>query len=95
MSLFASGFAPIILQIKTWGLVGYSLLSIQGTSFNFVSLLIMGSLALKNGGAEVPTMMTALFSTLMIARLLHRDPAVKGAIIWHAASLLHWYPASW
>ncbi len=46
MSLFASGLASI-LQIKTLGPVGSGLLSIQGTSFNFVSPLIMGGLALK------------------------------------------------
>lgn len=66
MSLFASGLASI-LQIKTWGPVGSGLLSIQGTSFNFVTPLIMGGLALKNGGADVPTMMAALFGTLMVA----------------------------
>lgn len=66
MSLFASGLASI-LQIKTWGPVGSGLLSIQGTSFNFVAPLIMGGMALKNGGADVPTMMAALFGTLMLA----------------------------
>ncbi|MGP9105408.1 nucleobase:cation symporter-2 family protein [Yersinia pestis] len=66
MSLFASGLASL-LQIKTWGPVGSGLLSIQGTSFNFVSPLIMGGLALKNGGADIPTMMAALFGTLMVA----------------------------
>lgn len=49
MSLFASGVASL-LQIKTWGPVGSGLLSIQGTSFNFVTPLIMGGLALKTGG---------------------------------------------
>ena len=66
MSLFASGIASV-LQIRTWGPVGSGLLSIQGTSFNFVSPLIMGGLALKQGGADVPTMMAALFGTLMLA----------------------------
>lgn len=66
MSLFASGVASII-QIKAWGPVGSGLLSIQGTSFNFVSPLIMGGMALKNGGADIPTMMAALFGTLMLA----------------------------
>ena len=56
MSLFASGVASII-QIKAWGPVGSGLLSIQGTSFNFVAPLIMGGTALKTGGADVPTMM--------------------------------------
>jgi xanthine permease XanP len=66
MSLFASGVASII-QIKAWGPVGSGLLSIQGTSFNFVAPLIMGGTALKTGGADVPNMMAALFGTLMLA----------------------------
>ena len=59
MSLFASGVASII-QIKAWGPVGSGLLSIQGTSFNFVAPLIMGGTALKTGGADVPTVQAAL-----------------------------------
>ncbi len=66
MSLFASGVASII-QIKAWGPVGSGLLSIQGTSFNFVAPLIMGGTALKTVCADVPTMMAALFGTLMLA----------------------------
>jgi xanthine permease XanP len=91
MSLFASGVASII-QIKAWGPVG--LLSIQGTSFNFVAPLIMGGTALKTGGADVPTMMAALFGTLMLAsctemvisRVLHLarrviTPLVSGVVV--------------
>ncbi|CAK9886906.1 MAG: Xanthine permease XanP [Candidatus Erwinia impunctatus] len=66
MSLFASGIASVI-QIKAWGQVGSGLLSIQGTSFNFVTPLIMGGVALKTGGADTTTMMAALFGTLMLA----------------------------
>ncbi|WKX26375.1 uracil-xanthine permease family protein [Tatumella ptyseos] len=66
MSLFASGIASL-LQIKTWGPIGSGLLSVQGTSFNFVSPLIMGGLALKQGGADTSHMMAALFGTLMLA----------------------------
>ncbi len=86
MSLFASGVASII-QIKAWGPVGSGLLSIQGTSFNFVA-------ALKTGGADVPTMMAALFGTLMLAsctemvisRVLHLarriiTPLVSGVVV--------------
>ncbi|MCE0828077.1 uracil-xanthine permease family protein [Buttiauxella sp. A2-C2_NF] len=93
MSLFASGVASII-QIKAWGPVGSGLLSIQGTSFNFVSPLIMGGMALKNGGADVPTMMAALFGTLTLAsctemllsRFLHLarriiTPLVSGVVV--------------
>lgn len=93
MSLFASGLASL-LQIKTWGPVGSGLLSIQGTSFNFVSPLIMGGMVLKNGGADVPTMMAALFGTLMVAscteivlsRVLHLarrviTPLISGIVV--------------
>ncbi|WP_345765250.1 xanthine/proton symporter XanP [Escherichia coli] len=94
MSLFASGVASII-QIKAWGRpVGSGLLSIQGTSFNFVAPLIMGGTALKTGGADVPTMMAALFGTLMLAsctemvisRVLHLarriiTPLVSGVVV--------------
>ncbi|AWK40238.1 xanthine permease XanP [Photorhabdus laumondii subsp. laumondii] len=93
MSLFASGLASLI-QIRTWGPIGSGLLSIQGTSFNFVSPLIMGGLALKNGGADISTMMAALFGTLMVAsvteillsRVLHLarriiTPLVSGVVV--------------
>ncbi|VFS46199.1 Xanthine permease XanP [Budvicia aquatica] len=93
MSLFASGLASL-LQIRTWGPVGSGLLSIQGTSFNFVAPLIMGGTALKNGGADVPTMMATLFGTLMLAscteiflsRVLHLaqriiTPLVSGIVV--------------
>ncbi|PIJ49315.1 xanthine permease XanP [Erwinia sp. OLTSP20] len=93
MSLFASGVASI-LQIKTWGPVGSGLLSIQGTSFNFVTPLIMGGTALKTGGADLPSMMAALFGTLMLAsctemllsRVLHLarriiTPLVSGIVV--------------
>lgn len=100
MSLFASGVASII-QIKAWGPVGSGLLSIQGTSFNFVAPLIMGGTALKTGGADVPTMMAALFGTLMLAsctemvlsRILHLarriiTPLVSGVVMIIGLSLI-------
>lgn len=93
MSLFASGLASL-LQIKTWGPIGSGLLSIQGTSFNFVSPLIMGGMALKTGGADTTTMMATLFGTLMLAscseiilsRFLHLaqriiTPLVSGIVV--------------
>ncbi|AYA41851.1 uracil-xanthine permease [Xenorhabdus nematophila] len=93
MSLFASGLASLI-QIRSWGPIGSGLLSIQGTSFNFVAPLIMGGLALKNGGADIQTMMAGLFGTLMLAsitevllsRVLHLasriiTPLVSGIVV--------------
>ncbi|QIQ20720.1 uracil-xanthine permease family protein [Zophobihabitans entericus] len=93
MSLFASGVASL-LQIKTWGPIGSGLLSIQGTSFNFVAPLIAGGLTLKNGGFDVQTMMATLFGTLMLgsftemilSRVLHLaqrviTPLVSGIVV--------------
>ncbi len=48
--------------------IGSGLLSIQGTSFNFVAPLIMGGVALKQGGADIPSMMAALFGTFTRCR---------------------------
>ncbi|HFM4509178.1 TPA: xanthine/proton symporter XanP [Escherichia coli] len=89
MSLFASGVASII-QIKAWGPVGSGLLSIQGTSFNFVAPLIMGGTALKTGGADVPalfgTLMLASCTEMVISRVLHLarriiTPLVSGVVV--------------
>ncbi len=66
MSLFASGISSFI-QIKTFGPIGSGLLSVQGTSFNFLGPIIGAGLALKAGGADVPTMMAAIFGTILVA----------------------------
>ncbi|MEI8594444.1 uracil-xanthine permease family protein [Photobacterium sp. Hal280] len=68
MSLLASGVASFI-QIRTIGPVGSGLLSIQGTSFNFLGPIIGAGLAMKAGGADVPTMMAAIFGTILAASL--------------------------
>ncbi|SHO58380.1 uracil-xanthine permease family protein [Vibrio quintilis] len=66
MSLFASGISSFI-QIRTFGPVGSGLLSIQGTSFNFLSPIIGAGMALKAGGADINTMMAAIFGTILVA----------------------------
>ncbi|MBV7297664.1 uracil-xanthine permease family protein [Enterovibrio paralichthyis] len=68
MSLFASGLASFI-QIKTFGPLGSGLLSIQGTSFNFLGPIIGAGLAMKAGGTPTETMMAAIFGTIMVASL--------------------------
>ncbi|WP_299017181.1 uracil-xanthine permease family protein [uncultured Photobacterium sp.] len=68
MSLFASGIASLI-QIRTIGPMGSGLLSIQGTSFNFLGPIIGAGLSLKAGGADIPTMMAAIFGTILVASL--------------------------
>ncbi len=66
MSLFASGISSFI-QIRTFGPIGSGLLSVQGTSFNFLGPIIGAGLSLKAGGAELPTMMAAIFGTIVVA----------------------------
>ncbi|EGR0141280.1 uracil-xanthine permease [Vibrio cholerae] len=66
MSLFASGLSSFI-QIRTFGPIGSGLLSIQGTSFNFLGPIIGAGLALKAGGADIETMMAAIFGTILVA----------------------------
>ncbi|MEH0388136.1 uracil-xanthine permease family protein [Vibrio mimicus] len=66
MSLFASGLSSFI-QIRTFGPIGSGLLSIQGTSFNFLGPIIGAGLALKAGGASIETMMAAIFGTILVA----------------------------
>jgi xanthine permease XanP len=66
MSLFVSGIATFI-QIKKIGPIGSGLLSIQGTSFTFLSLCIGIGFAVKNGGGTETQMLAAIFGTCLIA----------------------------
>ncbi|CAM3161286.1 uracil-xanthine permease family protein [Vibrio rarus] len=66
MSLFASGISSFI-QIRTFGPIGSGLLSIQGTSFNFLGPIIGAGMSLKAGGADIATMMSAIFGTILVA----------------------------
>ncbi|MGL4825918.1 MAG: uracil-xanthine permease family protein [Vibrionaceae bacterium] len=66
MSLLASGLSSLI-QIHTIGPIGSGLLSIQGTSFNFLGPIISAGLALKSGGASIEFMMAAIFGTILFA----------------------------
>ncbi|EGQ7698816.1 uracil-xanthine permease family protein [Vibrio vulnificus] len=66
MSLFASGISSFI-QIRTFGPIGSGLLSVQGTSFNFLGPIIGAGVALKAGGASVESMMAAIFGTILVA----------------------------
>ncbi|MBF9018704.1 MULTISPECIES: uracil-xanthine permease family protein [unclassified Oceanispirochaeta] len=66
MSLFVSGIATFI-QIKKIGPIGSGLLSIQGTSFTFLSLCIGIGFTVKNGGGTEAQMLAAIFGTCLIA----------------------------
>ncbi|MBZ7986735.1 uracil-xanthine permease family protein [Campylobacter canadensis] len=69
MSLFASGVAGFI-QMMTFKIknfqIGSGLLSIQGTSFNFVSVIISGGLILRNENLSDEEILAAIFGTLML-----------------------------
>ncbi len=66
MSLFVSGAATFI-QVRKFGPVGSGLLSIQGTSFTFLSLCIAIGFSVKNAGGSEQAMLAAIFGTCLIA----------------------------
>ena len=91
MSLFASGLASI-LQIKT-GAGGFRATVDSGHQLQLRFAADHGRSGAENGGADVPTMMAALFGTLMVAScteiLLSRVLHLARRII------TRWFPASW
>ena len=93
MSLFITGVASFI-QMKRFGPIGTGLLSIQGTSFNFLGPIIASGLAMKDGGVTTEAMLAAIFGTALLAapteiilsRFLHLarriiSPLVSGIIV--------------
>lgn len=93
MSLFITGVASFI-QIKRFGPIGTGLLSIQGTSFNFLGPIIASGLAMKGGGMSTEVMLAAIFGTALLAapteiilsRFLHLlrrviSPLVSGIVV--------------
>lgn len=72
MSLFASGVAGLIQMsaIKIGNFqIGSGLLSVQGTSFNFVTAIIAGGLVLKNKNLSDAEILAAIFGTLMLCSI--------------------------
>jgi len=65
MSLFVSGVATFI-QCRKIGPVGSGLLSIQGTSFTFLSTCIGIGFAVKAAGGSETEMVAAIFGTCLI-----------------------------
>ncbi|MCD8547997.1 MAG: purine permease [Aeromonadaceae bacterium] len=66
MSLLMSGIASFI-QTRRFGPVGSGLLSVQGTSFNFLGPIIASGLALKQAAMPESQMLGTLFGTLLIS----------------------------
>ncbi|RKR02478.1 xanthine permease XanP [Kushneria sinocarnis] len=65
MSLLVSGLATFV-QCWRPGPLGSGLLTIQGTSFNFLGPIIGTGTAMLQGGASVPGVLGAIFGTLMV-----------------------------
>lgn len=65
MSLLISGVATFI-QCRRFGPVGSGLLTVQGTSFNFLGPIIGGGTAMIQGGASVEAVLAAIFGVIMV-----------------------------
>lgn len=68
MSLLMSGIASFI-QTRRFGPVGSGLLSVQGTSFNFLGPIIASGLALKQAAMPNEAMLGTLFGTILVAAI--------------------------
>ena len=68
MSLLMSGIASFI-QTRRFGPVGSGLLSVQGTSFNFLGPIIASGLALKQAALPNEEMLGTLFGTILVAAI--------------------------
>ncbi|MGL1957556.1 MAG: purine permease [Colwellia sp.] len=65
MALFVSGVATFI-QVKKFGPIGSGLLSIQGTSFTFLSLSIGIGLSVKAGGGSPEQALGTIFGVALL-----------------------------
>lgn len=65
MSLLVSGLATFV-QCWRPGPLGSGLLTVQGTSFNFLGPIIGAGTAMLQGGASVAGVLGAIFGTLMV-----------------------------
>ena len=68
MSLLMSGIASFI-QTRRFGPVGSGLLSVQGTSFNFLGPIIASGLALKQAALPNEEMLGTLFGIILVAAI--------------------------
>jgi len=65
MALFVSGIATFI-QVKKFGPIGSGILSIQGTSFTFLSLSIGIGMSVKAAGGTPETALATIFGVALI-----------------------------
>jgi xanthine permease XanP len=69
MSLLVSGIATFI-QCRKFGPVGSGLLSVQGTSFTFLSTIIAIGLYVKSSGGSQEEMMASIFGTVFVCSIV-------------------------
>lgn len=86
MSLVMSGIASFI-QTRRFGPLGSGLLSVQGTSFNFLGPIIASGLALKQAAMPTEDLLGTLFGTMLagyaVALLLGKvsPPTFEGPLV--------------
>lgn len=93
MSLFVSG-AATLLQTSRLGAIGSGLLSVQGTSFTFITPVISTAGALMAGGASATAALGTIFGlclagaflVVVLSRLIHlvralTAPVVTGSVV--------------
>lgn len=69
MSLFVSGVATFI-QAKTFGPVGCGLIAVQGTSFAFISALLIAGFSVKANGGSKDEILATLFGVCFIGAFI-------------------------
>lgn len=69
MSLFVSGIATFI-QAKTFGPVGCGLIAVQGTSFAFISALLIAGFSVKANGGSKDEILASLFGVCFMGAFI-------------------------
>ena len=69
MALFVSGVGTFI-QTKKFGPVGSGLVAIQGTSFAFISALLLAGMKVKNEGGSSEEILSLLFGLTLAGALV-------------------------
>ena len=69
MALFVSGVSTFI-QAKTFGPVGCGLIAVQGTSFAFLSALLVAGFTVKNKGGGPQDILAMLFGVCFVGAFI-------------------------
>ena len=69
MALFVSGVSTFI-QAKTFGQVGCGLIAVQGTSFAFVSALLVAGFTVKNRGGGPEEILSTMYGVCLVGAFI-------------------------